>query len=134
MVMTAPVFAKPEDRRRDGWDDPARGRVSWVTLFSSDITPTDAMSAGIADYAPAGGCLRAHRHAEPEIYYIIEGTGIMTIDGVETVVSAGTSIFIPGDAEHGIRNEADTPLRLFYVFPTGSFADVVYRFTGEAGR
>ena len=69
-----------------------------------------------------------HRHEPAEIYFIIEGKGILTIDGVETEVAAGTTVFIPGNAEHGVRNELDALLRLFYVFPTDAFADVVYRF------
>lgn len=40
-------------------------------------------------------------------------------------------IFIPSDAEHGIVNTGTVDLRWFYVFPTGSFGDVVYRFTGD---
>ncbi|HWK47940.1 MAG TPA: cupin domain-containing protein [Stellaceae bacterium] len=88
------------------------------------------MSAGVAEFAPGSG-LNPHSHAQSEIYFIIEGTGIMTIDGQETVVTAGSAVFIPGDAEHGIRNDAGSDLRLFYTFPTASFADVIYRFPGD---
>ncbi len=122
------VITSAEERPREGWDDPARGRVAWYTLFSSDITPTDSMAAGVAEIAPGDGALRPHSHAEAEIYYILEGTGILWLDGRETVVKAGTAVFIPGHAEHGLRNEAGSILKLFYVFPTGRFSDVVYRF------
>jgi quercetin dioxygenase-like cupin family protein len=121
------VITTAEERPRDEWNDPIHGRVSWHTLFSSDITPTDSMSAGVAELV-SGGELRPHRHEQPEIYFILEGTGIVRIDGHETVVKAGTAVFIPGNAEHGIRNDSDANLKLFYAFPTGSFADVVYRF------
>ena len=60
--------------------------------------------------------------------FIVEGTGILTLDGVEQVVTAGSAVFIPGNAEHGLRNESGSGLKLFYVFPTDRFADVVYRF------
>ncbi len=122
------VITSVDERPREGWDDPVRGLVAWYTLFSSDITPTDSMAAGIAEIVPGGGALKLHAHAEAEIYYIIEGTGIMSLDGRETVVGAGTAVFIPGDAEHGLRNESGSTLKLFYVFPTGRFSDVVYRF------
>jgi oxalate decarboxylase/phosphoglucose isomerase-like protein (cupin superfamily) len=39
------------------------------------------------------------------------------------------AVFIPGDAEHGIRNSGAIVLRFVYVFPTNSFADVEYRFS-----
>ena len=75
------VITSVEARPREGWDDPVRGRVAWYTLFSSDITPTDSMAAGVAEIAPGDGALRLHSHAEAEIYYIIEGTGILSLQG-----------------------------------------------------
>jgi mannose-6-phosphate isomerase-like protein (cupin superfamily) len=126
--QSQPVITSTTERSREAWNDPVRGSVAWHTLFSSDITPTDSMSAGIAEVVPGGGALQMHRHAEPEIYFIIEGSGIMMLEGRETVVTAGSAIFIPGNAWHGLRNEGDVCVRLFYVFPTGSFADVVYEF------
>ena len=122
------VITTADERPREGWDDPVHGRVDWYTLFSSDITPTDSMAAGIAEIVPGGGALRLHSHAEAEIYYVLEGTGIMSLEGRETVVKAGAAVFIPGDAQHGIRNESGSTLKLFYVFPTGRFSDIVYRF------
>lgn len=123
------VITSVRDRPKEGWDDPAtRGTVTWFTLLSGDVTPTQSMSAGIAEFVPRGGCLKPHRHAQPELYFILEGTGILTVSGRETIVTPGTTVFIPGNAEHGIRNESDDELKLFYVFPTDSFADVVYRF------
>ncbi len=86
------------------------------------------MSAGVARNSCPAASFDPIRHEQPEIYFILEGTGIMRIDGHETVVKAGTAVFIPGNAEHGIRNDSDANLKLFYAFPTGSFADVVYRF------
>lgn len=49
-------------------------------------------------------------------------------------MNAGSTVFIPGNAEHGIVNTGSRDLRWFYVFPTGAFGDVVYRFseTGSA--
>ena len=126
--QSQPVITSTAERSREAWNDPVRGSVAWHTLFSSDITPTDSMSAGIAEVVPGGGALQMHRHAEPEIYFIIEGSGIMMLEGRETVVTAGSAIFIPGNAWHGLRNESDVGVRLFYVFPTGCFADVVYEF------
>jgi len=126
-TSSRPVIASAADRPRDGWDDPVRGRMSWFTLFSRDITPTDGLSAGLAEIEPGGG-LNPHRHAQPEIYFVAEGSGIVTIDGSETAVSAGAAVFIPGDALHGIRNVSGTPLSFFYCFAADTFSEIVYRF------
>ena len=125
---TQATITNCSERPRDRFDDSSRGNVTWFTLISGDITPTDSLSAGIAEFEPRSGMLKLHRHEPAEIYFIIEGTGLVTVNGVETEVAAGTTVFIPGNAEHGIRNESHTLLRLFYVFPTDRFADVVYRF------
>ncbi|MDQ0396229.1 cupin domain-containing protein [Labrys monachus] len=130
-VTSQAVIAGTAQREREGWDDASRGNASWFTLFCADRTPTSAMSAGIMELSPAGGILEPHRHRQAEIYFVAEGTGILTIDGVETRISAGTAAFIPGDAEHSLRNDSAALLRIFYVFPTDRFADVVYRFPGE---
>jgi mannose-6-phosphate isomerase-like protein (cupin superfamily) len=97
-IMSRPsqaVITRAEDRPREGWDDPAKGSVAWHTLFSADITPTDALCAGIAILEP-GGSNPPHRHAEAEIYLILEGKGVLTIDGRESAVGAGAAVFIPG--------------------------------------
>ena len=122
------IIVRPQDRAIEGWSNPARGSVTWRTFISGDITASSHMSAGLAELEPHHGELVPHRHAQAEIYHIIEGTGILTLEDVEHSVSAGTCIYIPGDAKHGIRNESDSVLRLFYVFPTDKFSDVVYRF------
>lgn len=105
------------------------GKVTWHTLFSAPSTSTSAMCAGIGSCVPWTGHLCAHRHEQPEIYHVTEGQGIVTIDGKDYLVSKGSSVFIPGNAEHGIRNEGDVDLKWFYVFPTASFEDVIYRFS-----
>lgn len=128
------IIASAKDRPREGWDAPARGDATWFTLFSGDLTPTRGMSAGIMELAPGGEGLKLHRHAQPEIYYVAEGVGALMVDGVETMVTAGTAAFIPGNAEHGIRNVAETVLRIFYVFPTDRFSEVIYRFPGPAEK
>lgn len=105
------------------------GKVSWKTLFTASRTPTDSLTTGIAVCSPKTGHLCAHRHAQAEVYYIIEGQGVVQIDGKESHVQAGSVVFIPGDAEHAVWNVGEGSLRWFYVFPTDSFEDVVCKFS-----
>jgi mannose-6-phosphate isomerase-like protein (cupin superfamily) len=122
------VVASADERQREGWTDSERGNASWFTLFSSDMTPTHSMSAGIMEVPPNGGILKPHRHRQAEIYFVQEGEGSLTVNGVETTIGVGTAAFIPGDAKHSVSNHSATLLKIFYVFPTDSFSDVVYRF------
>ena len=124
------VIAKPLAEPVQGWND-ARGRAAWTRLFSQGETPTDAMTAGVAELSD-GGFLAPHRHPQAEIYYMLQGQGIVTVDGVAHTVSAGTALFIPGGSEHAIRNEASELLRFFYVFAVDRIEQVEYAFS-EAG-
>lgn len=103
--------------------------MTWHTLFSSPSTPTDSLVAGVAVCPPFTGHLCAHRHTQAEVYYITEGQGVVTIDGKDNRVAKGSAVFIPGNAEHGIRNSGEEELKWFYVFPTAAFEDIVYRFS-----
>ena len=75
-----------------------------------------------------GESLEAHRHLQPETYYVLSGAGVVTIDNVEHAVVADHMVFIPGDALHRIDNYSDEELRILYLFTEPDFSKVVYRF------
>ena len=122
-----PVVARPLEKPAQGWND-QRGRASWTRLFSQGMTPTESMTAGVAELETSG-FLAPHRHPQAEIYYVLAGEGTVTIDGVAHVVEAGAAVFIPGGSEHAIRNDAIEPLRFFYVFAVDRIEDIEYRFS-----
>ena len=45
-----------------------------------------------------------HSHEQQQCYYIINGTGLMTIDDETAKVEAGDAVFIPSASTHGIKN------------------------------
>ncbi len=60
---------------------------------------------------PAGGSTQRHWHGESEeFYFLLEGRGVMEIDGVEREVGPGDAILIPPKAWHQLT--AAEPLRL----------------------
>ncbi|KAH8599113.1 RmlC-like cupin domain-containing protein [Bisporella sp. PMI_857] len=133
-MKTQPVIISPKytaTTPAESFGDISRGDLTWHTLLSKPKTPSDSMCAGVAVCPVGTGHLCRHRHTQSEIYYILDGSGDVTIDGIVYPVSKDTTVFIPGNAEHGIVNTGVIPLRWLYVFPTGSFQDVVYRFSGE---
>lgn len=99
--------------------------VTWRTLTSADRTPTALITSGVCEILP-GGALQIHRHSALELYYFLEGTGVVTLGSGEHAVRPGTTISIPADTAHGIRNDGACVLKLFYAFPVDSFAEVVY--------
>jgi len=128
-----PLVINEANAPEDAWDDPVRGRLSFRTLFSRGLTPTAAMTCGATELK-AGDWLGLHRHAPPEVYYVFAGAGIVSLGGREIPVSAGSAVFIPGMAEHGIRQTGSETLRLFYAFPVDTFDSVEYLFSAAPDR
>jgi mannose-6-phosphate isomerase-like protein (cupin superfamily) len=125
-----PLVLDEANLPQDRWDDPVRGRISWATLFSQGRTPTEGVTCGVAELGP-GEWLGLHRHTPPEVYYVFAGAGILSLDGCEIPVKAGSAVFIPGMVEHGIRQSGTEPLRWFYGFPVDSFQSVEYLFSAQ---
>lgn len=107
--------------------------VTWRTLTSADRTPTRHLTSGVCQIEP-GGDLALHRHPPLELYYFLEGTGVVTLGGAERPVRPGSTIYIPGGTPHGVRNTGSAPLRLFYVFPVDSFSEVEYTMLDSPDR
>lgn len=106
--------------------------VTWRTLTSADRTPTRGLTSGVCEIEP--GCeLALHRHPPLELYYFLEGAGIVTLGTEERAVAAGVTVSIPGDTPHGIRNTGTGPLKLFYVFPVDAFGEVEYTMLAAPG-
>lgn len=130
--IVEPLIIDAESIRKqevECFSQPGRGDVTWKTLISSPQTKTNSLTAGIATCPPKTGHLCPHRHQQPEIYHITEGRGTVEIDGAQHPVEAGSVVYIPGDAKHGIRNDDPVAeLKWLYIFPTNGFGDIKYRF------
>jgi mannose-6-phosphate isomerase-like protein (cupin superfamily) len=126
--VVEPIALDEVDASQDGWDDDVRGRIRWRTLFSRGKTATEGLTSGVAELGP-GDWLGLHRHAPPEMYYVFAGAGIVSLEGREIAVQAGSAVFIPGMAEHGLRQTGTEVLRFLYAFPVDSFDNVEYHFS-----
>jgi mannose-6-phosphate isomerase-like protein (cupin superfamily) len=127
MAVTLPVLRAEHNAVDMHWDD-QRGRLSFRSLIDGDATATSGLTFGTATLQ-AGGFLAAHRHVQAEIYYILNGRGTLTIDGNKYEVSAGSGIFIPGNAEHATANTGSEPLKFLYAFAADRFSEIVYVFS-----
>lgn len=91
------------------------------------------------DMPAGGGPQMLHRHASHEIYRVVAGA--MTVyagsgadEAIERrVVRAGDTAFIPGNAEHTIRNETKSPARAFAVLVPGDDLERFVRGVAELG-
>ena len=127
-----PIVSREADREWESWgeeDVPNKGLVYWKTLISRGVTRSQSLTLGVASLPP-GGALREHRHTQEEVYLVLDGSGLVRVGAEELAVEAGSAVFIPGDAPHSCENTGTSYLRVSYVFPADSFAEVEYVFGG----
>ncbi len=128
--IVEPIVRRLSQGDWSGWPDDqvaARGKVTWKALQGVNDDEDTDMVLGVARVFK-GESLEAHRHLQPETYYVLSGKGKVTIEHVEYEVETDTMVYIPGDALHQINNYDDEPLRILYLFATPHFADVIYKF------
>ncbi len=116
----------PDER----WEDPARGTIRFRTLISAPTTDTRDLVCGVAMMA-TGETFALHSHPQAEVYFGLEGTGDVLIDGIPHRLAPGVALYIPGGAVHGVP-VATGPIRWFYTFAANSFADIRYNFPHES--
>ena len=96
---TAPRYKRPE------------GIVSYL-LASARTSNSLHLTTTVVELAPSGE-QRAHSHAPEQVYFILEGSGVMTVGDDVQELRPGDCIFIPSGARHGLRNTGTSVLRYF---------------------
>lgn len=113
----------------EGAGDVQSGNLTWRTLISSDRTPSDQITLGVADFPPHG-TLNVHRHGPAEFYFGLGGDGTVFVNGRSFKIAQGITVFIPGNTDHGVV-AGDRGLSIVYGFARGSFDSIVYHFPDE---
>jgi len=54
-----------------------------------------------------------HKHVPEQVYFMLEGSGLMTVGTETQEVGPGDCIFVPSDTPHGVRNLGQEVLRYF---------------------
>lgn len=68
-----------------------------------------------------------HFHTYDEVIYVLEGKGVMRMEGQETPLSAGSCIQLPARTVHCLENTGAETMRIVAVFrPGGSPAEAYY--------
>lgn len=70
---------------------------------------------------PAGAPAPLHYHRYHEVIYVVQGNGILHIDGEHNPIYPGACIHLPARTLHQVENTGDVPIREVAVFvPAGS--------------
>jgi mannose-6-phosphate isomerase-like protein (cupin superfamily) len=87
-----------------------RDGIASYLLVSEKTSQAEKLAITIVEMEP-GGFQHLHAHEPEQMYYILEGRGLMTVNGEESPVQAGDCIFCPAFAEHGLKNTGNGVLR-----------------------
>ena len=90
----------------------------WKTLVGGGaggrMDPRDILF-GIWELAPKA-IYHGHKHAAPEIYYIVSGKALWTVGEETREVTSGSAIYTRPGAVHKMVNLLDRPLRAVWVW------------------
>lgn len=82
------------------------GEVFRQVIFSPTTTGNNFQKLAYLD-VPPGAVGTAHVHLGDEVVFTLKGAAILTIDGVEHRLDAGTAFLIPPDVPHPARVVSD---------------------------
>ena len=63
-----------------------------------------------------GAAIGYHRQDEDEIYYVVSGTGALTLNGQRSIVGPGTAILTRTGSSHGIQQVGSDDLVIIIVY------------------
>jgi len=87
-----------------------RDDITSYLLVSEDTCGSKNLSITVVEMEP-GGTQHVHSHEPEQMYYIMEGSGLMTVGEERRQVEAGECVFIPSFARHGLENTGGAVLR-----------------------
>ena len=127
--MASEAWTRHEDEVP--WQDypQEKGIVRGKHLIDADYTPTRGMTVGLLELPP-GTNLAPHHHAPQEIYFIRSGSGELRLGDVTRSVKPGDVIYIPENTVHGISNRGATSLEFIWFFPTDTWSEIEYHYSG----
>jgi len=87
-----------------------RDNVTSHLLVSKLTCGSENLAVTLVEMDP-GGVQHIHNHGPEQVYYILEGSGVMTVDDEHRQVQAGDCIYFPPFAKHGLENTGGIVLR-----------------------
>jgi mannose-6-phosphate isomerase-like protein (cupin superfamily) len=94
-----------------------------------DRTNSEISRCSLAEETlPPGHAVAPHRHREiEEIYYILSGTGVMTVGEQSRQVSSGDAVYISRGQVHSLNNTGSEPIKLLLVCgPAFFYEDAIF--------
>ncbi|MDA1128759.1 MAG: cupin domain-containing protein [Chloroflexi bacterium] len=86
-----------------------------LTSLVDGGTGATQISSGVAEFA-AGASAPTHYHDAEESVIVIEGEGLIVINGAEHIVRPNDAAFISPGAHHSIANHGEQPFKISWTY------------------
>jgi len=96
--------------RKENSPQYTRDHIRSFLLVAESTVGAKHITTTLVEMEP-GGIQKPHHHETEQCYMILEGSGVMEIDGEKAAVGPGDTIFIPSDSIHSLHNESQTTLK-----------------------
>ncbi|MHA1538038.1 MAG: cupin domain-containing protein [Alphaproteobacteria bacterium] len=74
----------------------------------------DQIESELVYYAPGQATVEHHHVGQDEIFFIVEGSGAITVDGETTRVCAGSMVFAPAESKHSVQCDPDANMVMMF--------------------
>ena len=111
IIRNAWKIQKDIGRSRHGGE----GAIENWHIFESEDWQSNLTIIGF-DMLPPGTSIAVHEHIhEEKLYFVMDGTGIMTVNGERARVVPGDAVPLNAGGSHGIENDSDKPLMIMVI-------------------
>lgn len=105
----------------EGTEFPA-GRKTRVLLGENGAINGEHFCQGYVVIYP-GGYIPEHEHPTVESYTILQGHGVMTVDGESQPIFQGELVYMEAGKSHGLRNTGDRDMHMMFVYAPNMIVD-----------
>jgi mannose-6-phosphate isomerase-like protein (cupin superfamily) len=109
------------------WFDAIPGERLSIRVHSSEVGGKFSIMENVAD---DGAATPLHVHREDEVFHIVEGEVVFSLDGELATLGVGGCVLIPAGTPHAWRNKSGRPVRMVAFFSPGGVEDLFVEIEG----
>lgn len=118
LLAAAPPMVVVDERKTVRDEPPPHGEIGMSTAYRiSDAVPEPRTMEFRKRILHVGAAIGAHVIAHDEVYYVLDGEGVVSSDGVDKPIGPGMAAYLYTGANVAIRQTGAKPLALIISYP-----------------
>ena len=111
------IQKEKDDQKRSEQLHEGEGLIRRRSLFKKEsVLPINMEICELSPGVSEGDHIHDIDRPLEEIYYLLEGEGVMTIEGEEISVFKNDAVMVPPGVDHGLFNNSDKILKLVIIW------------------